>query len=127
MVARADHGDPPVRAQARGVVVAVGQPRLLRRRHHPRGGDIPKFHLLLHAAFDGIARHHAAQHALRVGQRRPAAFSQPVNVVEKLGAMRNERSPGAGSVVQRPFETGVTDVDGQESHAADYPEFCSRD
>ncbi|MPN38549.1 hypothetical protein SDC9_186073 [bioreactor metagenome] len=105
------------------MVVAVDQPRLLRRRHHPLRGDVPDFHLLGHAALDRIARHHAAQHALRRGKRRPRPFGQTVDMVQKFSTVCQKVGTRLGSIEQRPLEPGVAHVDGQKCHASDYPEF----
>ncbi|MNY27577.1 hypothetical protein D3C86_1614890 [compost metagenome] len=127
LMACAYHRHPSVGAQARRMVVAIGDPGFRHRRHDPLGHDIPMRHLLdllLHAAHHGVARHYAAEHAIGRGQARPAGFGQLIDVLEKFGAMRQQGGARMRRVVQRPFEAGVAYVDGQECHAADYPEFC---
>jgi hypothetical protein len=39
-------------------------------------------------------------------------------MLQKLGALCDQGSAWAGLLVERPFEAGVTHVDGQESHVS---------
>ena len=116
-----DHRHPAVRAQAGGNVVAVVHPRLLGAGHHPAWHQIgPDLHLLHHPALERIARHHTAQHPVRHGQILPRTFGQAVDVLQELRSVGNQRRIRPGLRVQGPFQAGVADVDGKETHRRDY-------
>ncbi|MCY1551058.1 hypothetical protein D9M68_873610 [compost metagenome] len=116
-MARADHGDPAVGAEPRRVVVAIDQARLLAAGNHPLRTHIPQFQLFLHALLDRVTGHDAADHPAGRRQIAPVAIGQFFNVLQELGAVRQQTGTHAGGVVQRPFQTGVPNIQGQKSHA----------
>ena len=83
----ADHGNPSVGAQPRGVVITIAQAGFGLTGYHPLGRYIPQFHLLLQAALDGIGRHHATQDVLWRLQVFPGTFGQLVNVFQEFRAL----------------------------------------
>jgi hypothetical protein len=96
VVARTDHGHPAVGPQARRMVVAIDHAGFLHRRHHPLRLQIPAQHqldLLVHPAF-GVSPA-TTQPSMRVGAGKPAqAFGQALDMLQKLRAMGQQRSPG---------------------------------
>lgn len=81
--------------------------------------DVPQFHLLLDAAAHRVAGDDAAQHAGRFGQVVPVALGELVDGLQEDRAMAQQRGAGVRRGIQRPFQTGVADVDGQEGHGMD--------
>ena len=92
--ARADQRHPAVGTQARRMVIAIDDARLLHARHHPARRQIPQFELLLDPHAHRLAGHDAAEHALRRREALPVAFGQVVDGLQEYGALARAALPG---------------------------------
>ena len=112
-----NHRNPAVRAEPGRKVVAIGQAGLGLARHHPARRHVPQFHLFFDPPLDGVAGHHAAQHGGRACKPGPWPVGQFVDVLQKLGAMRQQSGLRVRCLVVRPFEPRVADIECEKGHA----------